>query len=237
MLWDDPDAFLIFDIYSNLLDMDTELKNKLISIAEERQTKEDPSHDFQHILRVLNLAAKVAESVGADLDVVIPAALFHDTVIYKKNSPQSKGEADESAQIVEAILESIEEYPKEKIDAVKICIKQCSFSKGIIPDLLESKVLQDADRLEATGAISIMRTFASSGQMNRPFYSPEDPFCENGHTDFRSGIDLFYRRLLVVERTMHTEFAKNLAKKRTQFLEKFLEQVRVELVDADIISK
>ncbi|MCK9344648.1 MAG: phosphohydrolase, partial [Candidatus Pacebacteria bacterium] len=112
-----------------------------------------------------------------------------------------------------------------------------SFSKGITPDLIEAKGLQDADRLEATGAISIMRTFASSGQMNRPFYSPEDPFCENGHTDFRSGIDLFYRRLLIVEKTMHTELAKKMARKRTQFLEKFLEQFREELVDSGIISK
>ncbi len=216
--------------------MNTELRNKLILIAEERQTKDDPSHDFQHILRVSNLAAKIAESVGADLDIVVPAALFHDIVVYKKNSPQSKGEADESAEVAEAVLKSIKEYPKDKIDAVKICIKQCSFSKGITPDLLEAKVLQDADRLEATGAISIMRTFASSGQMNTPFYHPEDPFCENGHVQFRSGIDLFYRRLLVVEKTMHTELAKKIARKRTKFLEDFLAQLREELAESNVIS-
>jgi uncharacterized protein len=152
--------------------MNNELKDNLIKIAEERQIKDDPSHDFQHIIRVTNLATKIAESVGADLDIVIPAALFHDTVVYKKNSPESKNEAHESAEVAAVVLSSIEEYPKEKIAKVQTCIKECSFSKGINPESLESKVLQDADRLEATGAISIMRTFASNGHMNTPFYDP-----------------------------------------------------------------
>ena len=196
--------------------------------------KDDPSHDFQHIKRVLNLAIKIGKSVGADEDIIIPAALFHDTIVYKKNSPESKNEADESAEVAIEVLNSIEEYPKEKIPKVKICIKECSFSKGIKPDLLESKVLQDADRLEATGVISIMRTFSSCGHMNRPLYDPQDPLCEKGTKDFRSGIDLFYKRLLVVEKTMHTKLAKKIARKRTDFLEKFLKQFKKELVESDV---
>jgi len=215
--------------------MNTTLKNNLFSIAKEKQTKDDPSHDFQHILRVTNLAEKIGKSVNSDLDIVIPAALFHDIVVYPKNSPQSKFEAEESADMAGRILSEIKEYPQEKIVAVKTCIKQCSFSKGIIPDMLESKVLQDADRLEATGAISIMRTFASSGQMNRQLYTPEDPFCENGNVDFRSGTDLFYKRLLVVEKTMYTELAKKIARRRTLFLEDFLRELKEELIESDVI--
>ena len=217
--------------------MNTTLKDKLIAISEDCQTKGDPSHDFQHILRVTNLAMKIGESVYADLDVVIPAALFHDTVVYQKDTPQSKSESDESAEVAGEILRGTSEYPQDKIESVKTCIKQCSFSKGIVPDMLESKVLQDADRLEATGAISIMRTFASCGQMKRQFYSPEDPFCEKGAEPFRSGIDLFYRRLLVVEKTMHTELAKKIARKRTQFLESFLAQLKEELTESGIITE
>ncbi len=216
--------------------MTESLKSKLIKLAEERQTKNDPSHDFQHIKRVLNLAVKIGKSVDADLDVIIPSALFHDTVVYPKNSPQSKGESDESAKVAAEILDGLEDYPKEKIKDVEICIKQCSFSKGIVPTLLESKVLQDADRLEATGAISTMRTFSSCGQMNRPLYDPGDPFCDNGHQQFKSGIDLFYRRLLVVEKTMHTDLAKKMAKSRTEFLRKFLDQLKNELIESDIIK-
>ncbi len=211
------------------------LFNNLLTIAESRQTKDDPSHDFEHIRRVTNLAIKIANSVNADLDIVIPAALFHDTVVYKKNSLKSKNEANESADVAEQILMDIEEYPKDKIEKVKICIKECSFSKGIIPELLESKVLQDADRLEATGALAIMRTFASAGHMNTALYPKEDPLCEKSAVNFRSGIDLFYNRLLIVEKTMHTEFAQKLARQRTDFLKRFLEQFKIELMDADIV--
>jgi uncharacterized protein len=187
-------------------------------------------------LRVLNLSVKIAESVNADPDIIIPAALFHDIVVYKKNSPQSKNESNESAEVARQLLSKFKEYSEDKINKVLICIKECSFSKGIKPDLLESKVLQDADRLEATGVISIMRTFSSCGHMNRPLYDPIDPLCKQGPKDFKSGIDLFYQRLLVVEKTMHTELAKKLARKRTEFLEKFLVQFKQELAESEVIS-
>ena len=100
--------------------------------------------------------------------------------------------------------------------------------------LLESKILQDADRLEATGAISIMRTFSSGGQMNRPFYDPADPFCRNGTVAFRSDLDLFYRRLLVVEKGMHTPYARKIARRRTLFLKQFLRELKMELKESKV---
>ena len=104
-----------------------------------------------------------------------------------------------------------------------------TFKDGFIKEytnwVLEAKILQDADRLEATGAISIMRTFSSTGQMRSPFYHAEDPFSEmrkpNAH---EYGLDLFYTRLLLVEDMMHTTSAKMIASKRTAFLKLFLEQ-------------
>lgn len=216
--------------------MDKLLKDKLIDIAKEKQTQKDPSHDFQHILRVTNLAEKIAKEEVADLGIVIPAALFHDSIVYPKNSPQSRNETEESAAYAGEVLKSFDEYPQEKIEKVKTCILQCSFSKGIVPDLLEAKILQDADRLEATGAISIMRTFSSGGQMNRQFYLPEDPFHEKiDLVPFSSNLELFYKRLLVVEKGMHTEMAKSIAKRRTEFLEAFLAEFRLELEEAGII--
>ncbi len=218
--------------------MDKLLRDKLIEVAKEKQTKDDPSHDFQHILRVTNLSEKIAKDVRADLEIVIPAALFHDSVVYPKNSPQSKNETEESAQYAGEILQSLNGYPQDKIEKVKICIRQCSFSKGIIPDLLEAKILQDADRLEATGAVSIMRTFSSGGQMNHPFYLPEDPFYEKTELiPFSSGIELFYKRLLVVEKGMHTKLAKSIARRRTKFLEDFLSELKLELEESDIIKR
>ena len=116
--------------------MEKSLEKKLIEIAREKQVKNDPSHDFQHILRVFNLAKKIGRSVKADLDIVVPAALFHDIVVYRKDHPNSKNETDESAEVAEKILSNVKNYPKEKIASVKTCIKQCSFTKGIVPDLL-----------------------------------------------------------------------------------------------------
>jgi uncharacterized protein len=211
------------------------LENKLIKIAEERQTKEDPSHDFNHVRRVFNLAKKICKKENADLDVLIPAALFHDTVVYQKNHPNSKNETEESAKVAKNILNKIKEYPKGKISHVVTCIRHCSFSKGIKPESLESEILQDSDRLEATGAISIMRTFSSGGQMNRQFYEPSDPFCKKGAVAHRANLDLFYRRLLIVEKTMNTKLAKQIAKRRTESLKKFLNELKLELKESEII--
>ncbi len=216
--------------------MNKELREKLLNIAQDKQTKEDPSHDFQHILRVTNMAEKIGMEEGADMEILIPAALFHDSVVYPKNSPQSKNETEESAEYAEQVLMGFSEYPKEKIESVKTCIKQCSFSKGIMPDLLEAKILQDADRLEATGAVAIMRTFSSGGQMKRPFYLPEDPFFER--TDlipFSASLELFYKRLLVVGEGMHTTLGKQVAKRRTQFLRDFLAELKLELGETSIM--
>ena len=156
-------------------------------------------------------------------------------VVYKKNHSNSKNETEESACIAEKVLKSFKDYPQSKIEKVLVCIRQCSFSKGINPDLLEAKILQDADRLEATGAISIMRTFSSGGQMNLQFYNPADPFCKKDAIAFRSDLDLFYMRLLVVEKGMHTKFAKQIAKRRTVFLKKFLSELKIELKESKVI--
>lgn len=215
--------------------MNEESKKQLMKIARERQTKDDPSHDFQHVFRVFNLALQIGKKEKADLDILIPAALFHDIIVYRKNHPSSRKETDESAEVAKQILRKLKNYPPSKIKKVVTCIKQCSFSKGITPDFLESKILQDADRLEATGAISIMRTFSSGGQMNRQFYDPDDPFCKKGTVAFRSNLDLFYRRLLIVEKGMHTNFAKRMAKRRTDFLKKFLNELKIELKESKVI--
>jgi len=216
--------------------MQQSLKAQLLKIAKNKQTKSDPSHDVQHVLRVFNLANAIGRAERADLDILVPAALFHDSVVYQKNSHQSKNESDESAAFAVRTLRRFKQYPKEKVEKVAACIRECSFSKGTAPSSLESKVLQDADRLEATGAISIMRTFSSGGQMGRPFYDPADPFCKKGTIAFRSDLDLFYRRLLVVEQRMHTPFAKKIARRRTLFLRQFLRELRLELKESKVIK-
>lgn len=215
--------------------MDIKTEKQLIKIAKNKQTRNDPSHDFNHVLRVYNLAKYIGRNEKADFDILIPAALFHDIIVYRKDDPKSKNETDESALFAENVLRDIGTFPKNKIRLVSNCIKQCSFSKGTRATTLESKILQDADRLEATGAISIMRTFSSGGQMNRDFYPPEDPLCKKRLERKESSLDLFFDRLLVVEKRMHTNYAKNIAKGRTRFVNQFLKQLEVELEESSII--
>lgn len=210
--------------------MNKKLKNQLLSIARKRITGEDPSHDFEHTLRVLSNAEEIAKKENADLGVIIPSALFHDIINYPKNDPRSKNASDESAEEAGKILQKVEGYPKNKIKRVQLAIRLCSFSKGITPKILEAKILQDADGLEATGAIAIMRTFSSTGSMKRLFYNPNDPFCENRDPDdLRYAIDLFFTRLLKIRSRMHTKTAKKIAKRRTEFLQQFLKELNLEL--------
>lgn len=213
--------------------MNKTLEEKLISIARDRQVKSDPSHDFQHILRVLFIAKKIGKEENADLDIVIPAALFHDTVVYMKNSKESKNETEESAEVTAEILSGIDEYPKEKIPRVQACIRECSFTKGLKPSSKESAVLQDADLLESTGAIAIARTFSSGGQMNRPLYELSDIFRDKGLPDVNtSSLDLFFTRLLKVGDRVHTNYAKQISERRTNFLKEFLKELRIELEES-----
>lgn len=197
-------------------------RDRLIVIASERYAKNDSSHDIDHALRVLSLSEKIARAEKADLDVIIPASLFHDVISYPKDHPKRLLSAEKSARFIRNILKKDNMFPKEKIDKVYEAIMVCSFTKGIIPNFLEAKILQDADSLEAMGAISIMRTFSSAGAMNRRFYDPSDPFCKKRKpNDAKFALDLFFTRLLVIQKRLHTKIAKSIAKERVQFLRSF----------------
>ncbi len=218
--------------------MDSSLYDTLKEKAQPFYSSDDPSHDFLHIERVLNNALDIAKVEGGDLDIIVAAAFFHDCVNYPKNHPKSDQSAQESANKAEEALLSIERYPKEKIPHVKTAIAEHSFSLGIKPDLLEAKIIQDSDRLEATGVISTMRTFSSTGQMKRAFYNEKDTFCETREPNPKQyGFDLFYKRLLVVKDMMNTETAKKMAEQRHTFLLNFIDQLKTEIPDHNKIKE
>ena len=204
------------------------MRLSLIGKAREIIDCDDPSHDLNHTLRVLNTAEHISKYEGGDLEVIIPAALFHDAINHPKNDPKSNYSADESAIVARDILITFPGYDPEKIVKVEQAIIEHSYNKGIKPQILESMIVQDADRLDATGAVSIMRTFSSAGQMNMEFYNSKDPFCEQRKPG-NYALDLFYKRLLKVGDLMNTKTAKTLAEKRTDFLYSFLEQLRDEI--------
>lgn len=210
--------------------MDNYVKDKLINIVKKNFQYGDPSHDIYHTLRVLKNAEYIASKENGDLDIIIPSALFHDIICYAKNSEMSIYSSSESAKYADKVLSELAEFPKQKISKVHVSIEQCSFSKNIIPELFEAKILQDADRLEATGAIAIMRTFASAGLMNSMLYNYDDPFCiDRQPNGLLYALDLFYTRLLRVKDIMHTDTGREIAEKRTKILKEFLISFEEEL--------
>ncbi len=211
------------------------IKKRLIELAKKKILENDSSHDIDHAFRVLSIAQTLAKDENADLEIVIPAAIFHDVICYPKNHKNRHNSSIESALFAKEALEKDKDYPSEKIDLVYQSIINCSFSKGTTVDFIEGKILQDADSLEATGAISIMRTFASAGSMNMSFYNTLDPFCVNRLPDnSKYALDLFYTRLLVIKDRLHTKAAKEIAEQRTAFLLLFLDQLKKELVQNNL---
>ena len=214
--------------------MNSQLRSTLIKNAVEEIVSRgnDPSHDSNHALQVLKNVEIIAEREGGDLDILVPSALFHDVVIYAKNDPRSPQAPAESAELTKSILSEMEDYPSEKIQAVMDVINGCSFNKTEEPDNIEAKILRDADKLEATGAVSVMRTFASCGQMNRRLYHPEDPFAENRDSDAKEqGLDLFYDRLLIAKDRMYTDTAKEIAEQGLRFYMRSLISLRRRLFE------
>jgi uncharacterized protein len=190
----------------------------------------DPAHDFQHIMRVYKNAELIGKKEGADLDVLLPAVLLHDLVVYPKGSAKTSKSADDSADMAERWLRSYG-YPRERIERISYCIRTHSYSKRLVPATLEGKILQDADRLDALGAIGIARTFSVGGSEKRPFYNPGDPFWKSGRelNDREWTLDHFYKKLLRLKESMHTRTAKDMAKERANFMELFIRQLQKEL--------
>lgn len=190
----------------------------------------DPGHDFEHIMRVYKNAYKIGREEGADMKVLLAAALLHDLVVYPKGSAKRSKSADDSADIAEKILEK-RGWPRATIDRVSYCIRTHSYSKRIRPVTLEAKILQDADRLDALGAIGIARTFSVGGSENRKFYNPDDPFWKSSREpdDMVWTLDHFQAKLLHLQNTLHTKTARKVARERTKFMRDFVRQLAKEI--------
>ncbi len=200
-------------------------EQRLREAAERACEGRPPAHDFLHVERVVAIARRIAVAEGARVDIVVPAALLHELVNLPKGHPDSHKSGDLCA---EAALEVLEGAPYA--EEIAACIRDHAFSKGAAPKTLEVAVLQDADRLDAIGAIGIARCFATSTEMMRPFYSPTDPFCrERAPDDKQWGLDHFFRKLLRIEEGLHTATARELARPRAEFLRTFLRQLESEL--------
>ena len=186
----------------------------------------DASHDFQHIERVLQNAESIlATEPEADQEIVRIAVLLHD-VSDKKYSDTKENE--------EALLNSLSLTEDKKLH-IKEIIESVSFNGGneVEAKSIEAKIVRDADRLDAIGAVGIARTFAFGGAKGRKLYDDaEEARAQMSEEEYRSkstaSVTHFYEKLLLLKDLMTTEKGKQMAEERHAFMEAFLNQLKDE---------
>lgn len=186
----------------------------------------DPAHDFSHIIRVYNNAQIIGEKEGADMEVLLFAALLHDAGYGSKLSDSMESQR---SRIVDDFLIKIGRSMEVR-QKVLYAVDVHRFSKGIVPATLEAKILQDADRLDAMGAIGIARVFTTGGTLGRALYNPDDPFCRTREPDDKKwNLDHFFKKLLKLESGMHTKTGRELASQRAEVLRRYLSDLEREI--------
>ncbi|MBC5637025.1 HD domain-containing protein [Ornithinibacillus sp. BX22] len=172
--------------------------------------KDSTGHDFFHLKRVARLASQIAKQENANTFICVSGAWLHDVGDHKLFDAPARALND-----MDKFLTSIQ-VSKEDIQAIHQAIENISFSKGKIPSSIEGKIIQDADRIDAIGAIGIARTFAYGGAKGRLMYHD----VEKQDTSLQH----FYDKILHLKDTLHTDAAKKLAEERHAFVEAFIEQ-------------
>lgn len=190
---------------------------------------QDPGHDWAHILRVTKTAEELAKSENADLSVVLPAAFLHDIVNVPKDHPERTRASTLAADKAIKLLSEVH-YDEKKFEKIHQAIVEHSWSKGLRPSSVESACVQDADRLDAIGAIGVLRCTAVNIQMKSHFYDPVDPFAEKRELNDKSYmIDHYYVKLLKLADSLQTNAAREEGKRRTEFMRHFLDQLKNEI--------
>lgn len=183
-------------------------------------------HDYFHTMRVYNLAVTIAKSENADLELVSLAALLHD-VDDAKLSPDTHKEKGNAVSFMTS-----HDLPKDKIDKICAMINEISFAgtDSVTPKSIEGKCVQDADRLDALGAIGIARAFAFGGNRNRQMYNPDiKPLKNMNNKEYINNensttINHFYEKLLLLKNMMNTNTAIKIAQNRDDFMRAYLDE-------------
>ncbi|WP_152081503.1 phosphohydrolase [Enterobacter oligotrophicus] len=192
---------------------------------------DDAAHDISHFRRVWMTAQKMLSHQTVNPLVVLTACYFHDIVSLPKNHPERHQSSRLAARKTRDILcHYFPDFPPECYAAVEHVIEAHSFSAGIAPQSPEAKIVQDADRLEALGAIGLARVFAVSGALGVALFDADDPFAETRPLNDKAyALDHFQTKLLHLPETMQTEVGRELARHNADFLIQFLAKLSAEL--------
>ncbi|MBB3205757.1 uncharacterized protein FHS27_001561 [Rhodopirellula rubra] len=196
--------------------MDVLTNDRLVDRAEvvvrQRMSGQAAGHGMDHVLRVLKSARAIQAEAGGDLKIVELAALLHDVGDAKFHDG-----VERSAEFAREILGDLG-AESALIDHVAHIVDNISFRKGIDSSelSLEGKVVQDADRLDALGAIGIVRTIEYGAAFGQPFYLP-------GEDDAKTGVGHFHEKLFKLKALMNTDAARRMAVEREEFMRQFLD--------------
>lgn len=210
-------------------------KNKILenlsAEVKEKMSSDGSGHDWWHVYRVWKMATHLAKDEKADLFVVELGALLHDIADYKFHG----GDYSVGPRVAREMMERIK-VAEDTIDKVCEIVENISFKGGVKKETmktLEGKIVQDADRLDAIGAIGIGRVFAFGGSKNRPMHDPaikpqayksKEEYIAAFRRNEGSSISHFYEKLLLLKDRMNTKAAKQIAQSRHEFMEEFLKR-------------
>jgi uncharacterized protein len=199
------------------------------AFVREELAHDSSGHDWWHIARVTVLARRIAAEEGADTFVCELAALLHDVADEKIAGDEAAGQAKVRGWIEAHSVEV------ETIERVMEIIGAMSFGGGNRPEMrtLEGRVVQDADRLDALGAIGIARAFAFGGSRGRALYDPDEPPREyrsqaEYHASTSSTVNHFHEKLLLLKDRLNTDYARQLAEGRHRYMQAFLDEFAAE---------
>lgn len=190
----------------------------------------DAAHDLAHLDRVWATCEAIAKTDnGLDMPVLLAAAYLHDLVNLPKDDPDRAQASQLAAQEAGAVLVTLE-FASEDIAKAQHAIAAHSFSAGIEPKSVEARILRDADRLDALGAIGIARTFAVAGALGLPLYDPQDPFAEHRALDDRAwALDHWPVKLFRLPEGMCTAGGQRIARGRVEDMRAFAKTLAAEI--------
>jgi uncharacterized protein len=206
------------------------LRASLRDVVQKMAVGADAAHDLAHSDRVWGLARSIAIGEGFELTpVLLCAAYLHDLVSLPKDHPKREKAAMMSASAAGPVMQALGLTPTE-IARTRHAIEAHSYSGGAPASSVEAKILRDADRLEALGAIGIARCFAVSGALDRPLFHPEDPFARSRTPDDSAyALDHFAVKLLKLPETFLTPTGRKLAEERAARMRRYLADLASEL--------
>jgi len=194
--------------------------------------KSDAVHDFDHVIRVYNMAQRLAKEEGADLAIVLAATLLHDVEDAGPGTEERKNHHITSAQFAGKVLQKMG-WTAERIAAVQHCIRAHRYrDNNEIPETIEAKILYDADKLDVLGAIGVARTIAYATLANEPIYrEPSQHFLKTGKGEpgeAHSAYHEYLFKLRHVKSRLFTDTAKTIAEERHKYITHYFEQLAAE---------